>query len=72
MLDTLVTLIEEEKEGAEHARHLQDQLLRQFLIPTVDQLAAAAEENRKADFYKGCIIFLREYLILEQGLMDNS
>ncbi len=71
MLDTLVTLIEEEKQGAEHARHLQDQLLRQFLIPTAAQLAAAAEVNREADFYKGCINFLNEYLLLEQGLMDT-
>jgi len=73
MLDALVTLIEEEKQGSEQARQLQDQLLQQFLIPTAKQLAEAAAENTNADFYKSCIQFLNEYLALEQGLMaDHS
>lgn len=71
MLDTLVTLIEEEKQGSEQARQLQDQLLQQFLIPTAKQLAEAAAENKNANFYKCCTQFLNEYLALEQGLMTN-
>ena len=72
MLDTLVTLIEEEKQGSEQARQLQDQLLQQFLIPTAKQLAEAAAENKNANFYKYCTRFLNEYLALEQGLMTNG
>jgi len=71
MLDTLVTLIEEEKQGSEQARQMQDQLLQQFLIPTAKQLAEAAAENKNANFYKYCTRFLNEYLALEQGLMTN-
>ena len=72
MLDALVTLIEEEKQGGEQARQLQDQLLEQFLIPTAKRLAEAAAENRNADFYNFCIKFLNEYLLLEQGLINTK
>jgi len=72
MLDALVTLIEEEKQGGEQARQLQDQLLEQFLIPTAKQLSEAAAENRSADFYNFCIKFLNEYLLLEQGLINTK
>jgi len=72
MLDALVTLIEEEKQGATQARRLQDQLLEQFLMPTTEQLVQATTTNKTADFYAVCIQFLNEYLQLEQGLMTNE
>ncbi len=71
MLDTLVALIDEEKQGSEQSRQLQDQLLQQFLIPTADQLAKAATENKKAVFYQFCAAFLKEYLQLEKGLITS-
>ena len=72
MLDTLVTLIEEEKQGSEQARKQQDQLLQHFLFPAAKQLGAAAAANSEADFYQHCIVFLNEYLELEQGLLTST
>jgi TorA maturation chaperone TorD len=72
MLDTLVTLIEEEKsEGAEQARDFQNQLLQQFLFPTARQILKNISSNTEADFYKKCTQFLCEYLELEQGLLEK-
>lgn len=72
MLDTLVTLVEEEKQGSEQARELQDQLLQHFLFPAAKKLGAAVAANEEADFYEHCIVFLNEYLELEQGLLANT
>jgi TorA maturation chaperone TorD len=71
MLDTLVALIEEEKQGSEQARDLQNQLLRQFLLPTAQHILTNITKNTAADFYKKCTQFLCEYLELEQGLLEK-
>lgn len=72
MLDTLIALIEEEKQGAgEQTRDLQKQLLDQFLIPTTAKLFTAANNNSEADFYCSCIEFLKAYLDLEEGLVES-
>lgn len=72
MLDTLVTLVEEEKQGSEQAREVQDQLLQQFLLPTAQLIHIRIKDNPKADFYEKCIAFLCAYLDLEQGLLKNK
>lgn len=69
MLDVLVALIEEEKHGSGQTKELQSQLLRQFLLPTVEHLNAEAVKNPKADFYRQCFIFLNEYMELEKSLL---
>jgi len=72
MLDTLIALIEEEKQGAgEQTKELQKQLLEHFLIPTTAKLLTAVENNSKADFYWSCIEFLKAYLDLEKGLFGE-
>lgn len=72
MLDTLVTLVEEEKQGSEQAREAQDQLLNQFLLPTTQHINKSIKDNPKAEFYEKCIAFLNAYLELEQGLLKNK
>jgi len=72
MLDTLATLIEEEKQSPEQARELQDQLLQQFLLPTALRINDSITSNTAADFYQKCIQFLCAYLELEQGLIENE
>ncbi len=72
MLDTLIALIEEEKQGAgEQTRGLQKQLLEHFLIPTTAKLLTAVENNSIADFFCSCIAFLEAYLDLEKGLFES-
>ena len=71
MLDTLVTLIEEEKQGANQAREQQKQLLQQFLIPMTGKLLTEIQNNSEADFYRSCIKFLKAYLDLEAGLFED-
>jgi len=72
MLDTLIALIEEEKQGAgEQTKDLQKQLLEQFLIPTTAKLFTAVNNNSEADFYCSCIEFLKAYLDLEEGLFES-
>jgi len=71
MLDTLVALIEEEKQGSEQARDLQNQLLRKFLQPTAQHILTDITKNTRADFYTICMQFLCEYLELEQALLEN-
>ncbi|MCF6188768.1 MAG: molecular chaperone TorD family protein [Desulfobulbaceae bacterium] len=72
MLDTLIALIEEEKQGGgEQTRELQTQLVEHFLIPTTVKLLTAVENNSKADFYCSCIEFLKAYLDLEKGLFES-
>lgn len=72
MLDTLVTLVEEEKQGSKQAREVQDQLLQEFLLPTVQHINKSIKDNPKADFYQKCMAFLCAYLELEQGLLKNK
>jgi len=72
MLDTLVSLIEEEKEGTDSAVALQEDLIQKFLLPTVIKLEVEAKTNPGADFYQNCIVFLKEYLALEENLILNN
>ncbi len=72
MLDALAILVEEEKQGSEQARDLQDQLLHQFLIPTAQHIQKSITNNTEADFYKKCFGFLYAYLELEQGLLKSK
>lgn len=71
LLDTLICLIEEQKSG-EDTRPLQDQLVNNFLYPVANALTTAAQLNEQADFYEHCIVFLREYTVLENELIENS
>lgn len=71
MLDTLVALIEEQKQGIDEAKELQSLLLQQFLLPTARHILKNMTDNSAADFYKKCTQFLCEYLELEQGLLEN-
>jgi TorA maturation chaperone TorD len=72
MLDVLISLIYEEKKGTMETRHLQEQLLQQFLIPTTKQINERIRENPKAAFYHKCFDFLDAYLELEQGLFESE
>ncbi|MEN8198559.1 MAG: molecular chaperone TorD family protein [Thermodesulfobacteriota bacterium] len=72
MLDVLITLVSEEKQGSMETRQLQDQLLQQFLIPTTKQIRDRISRNDEAEFYQKIITFLDVYLELEQGLLDPS
>ncbi len=72
MLDALITLIHEEKKGTMETRHIQDQLLQQFLIPTTKQINERISKNAEAEFYHKCIDFLDAYLELEQGLFESE
>ncbi len=71
MLDALITLINEEKQTAMETRHLQDQLLEQFLIPTTKHINDRISKNTEAEFYQKCFAFLDAYLELEQGLQAS-
>jgi len=72
MLDALMTLIQEEKQGGSHTRHLQNKLLLEFLIPTVDSLQERIEKSITSEFYVKCVTFLKAYLELEQGLLEEE
>ena len=72
MLDTLISMIEEEKQGSESAPALQKNLLQNFLSPFVNRLEERVKTNKKADFYKNCIVFLKEYIELEHNLIVNN
>lgn len=72
MLDALITLINEEKQGSIQTRHLQDQLLQQFLIPTVKHIKERISNNTDTEFYQKCVAFLDAYLELEQGLIEEE
>lgn len=71
MLDALITLINEEKQGSMETRQLQDQLLQQFLMPTTKHISNRISKNTEAEFYQKCIGFLNAYLELEEGLLEN-
>lgn len=72
MLDTLATLVEEEKIGSEKSVSLQEQLITRFLLPAAGSICAAAEKNPEADFYQHCTRFLVAYLELETGLFEPA
>ena len=72
MLDTLVSLVEQEKEtGSPEARAFQARLLDEYLIPFVQKFRIALEANENADFYYACCQFLSGYLDLEKGLSNE-
>jgi TorA maturation chaperone TorD len=71
MLDVLIALIQEEKQGDSNSRQLQDQLLREFLIPTVTAIEKEINTSSDIAFYVKCIAFLKAYLDLEQGLFEE-
>ncbi len=71
MLDVLIALIQEEKQGETTTRHLQDQLLQEFLIPTVKAIGKEINKTSKTIFYIKCIAFLEAYLELEQELFEE-
>ena len=68
MLDILVTLIEQEKNGEDTAVK-QGELLNNFLLPCIDHLAKSAADNGTADFFEGCFDFCKGYLYLEKSLV---
>jgi TorA maturation chaperone TorD len=70
MLDVLIALIQEEKQGDKETRHLQDQLLQEFLIPSVKEISLRIGMISKIEFYVKCVAFLVAYLELEQGLLE--
>jgi TorA maturation chaperone TorD len=72
MLDALVSLINEEKQGTMETRQLQDQLLLQFLVPTTKAISDSISSNPEAEFYQKCISFLDAYLELELGLLESG
>ncbi len=72
MLDTLISLIQDEKHGTTGTRHLQDQLLRSFLVPTVKRIKDRIDNMTDVLFYQKCLAFLDAYLELEQGLLDEE
>lgn len=71
MLDVLIALIQEEKQGDVATRHLQDQLLQEFLIPTVKAISTEIGDTSDIKFYVKCITFLLAYLELEQELLEE-
>ena len=70
MLDVLIALIQEEKQGDKETRHLQDQLLQEFLIPSVKEISIRIGTISSIKFYMKCVAFLMAYLELEQGLLE--
>ena len=67
MLDIMITLIEQEKNG-EDTIDVQSELLNIFLLPFIAHLSVTAKENQAAHFYDGCIQFCSGYLNLEKSL----
>lgn len=72
MIDALIALILEEKQGDTNTRHLQDQLLLEFLIPTVSAVTKQISTIENVPFYVKCVAFLVAYLELEQGLLEEE
>jgi TorA maturation chaperone TorD len=69
MLDTFVSLIEEEKVGdCGKSRQHQERLLEEFLEPFTVKFVAVLKENEQADFYYLCSKVLGGYLDLEKSL----
>ena len=72
MLDVLIALIQEEKQEEASTRHLQDQLLTDFLIPTVKGINDTITKSSDIAFYVKCVAFLEAYLELEQLLLEEE
>jgi len=72
MLDTLATLIDDEKKDPEMARNYQGTLLTDYLGPFASRFNEALQDNKKADFYAACGSFLNGYLDLEKELTDKA
>lgn len=72
MIDVLITLIQEEKQDGCVTRPLQDQLLLEFLIPTVEAISQRIRTTESILFYVKCVAFLAAYLELEQGLLEEE
>ena len=69
MLDSFSSLVEEEKTNSgEVVKQLQSRLFTEFLYPFSIKFCDALCENKEADFFALCGIFLNEYLALERGL----
>lgn len=70
MLDTFVSLVEEEKvSGGEIIRRLQGRMLEEFLEPFTEKFTAVLKESEHADFYYLCCRILGGYLDLEKSLV---
>jgi len=67
MLDILVTLIEQQKQGEDTSIE-QGNLVNVFLLPCIDHLSRSAADNQSAHFFDGCIRFCKGYLNLEKSL----
>ena len=71
MLDVMVTLIDEQQKQGEENQELQEQLLREFLLPATALFAERLHEKNISPFYTGCADFLAAYLELERGLLTG-
>ncbi len=72
MLDTLIALIGQEAAGECDTGHLQNQLLQQFLIPSVSKIGERIADISEAVFYQQCMRFLESYLDLELSLLKEE
>ena len=69
LLDTLITLINDEEQEHENARKKQAELLTLFLEPFSVHFNSALQQNEKAKFFEACAAFLIGYVDLEKGLL---
>lgn len=67
MLDILITLVEQEKNG-DNTSLMQSELVNNFLLPCIDHLSKSSAENQSAHFFDGCMRFCKGYLNLEKSL----
>ena len=67
MLDILITLVEQEKNGDDTSL-MQSELVNNFLLPCIDRLSKSSAENQSAHFFDGCMRFCKGYLNLEKSL----
>ncbi len=68
LLDTMVTLIEEERDPAV-GYEAQQRLLASYLHPACSRFAETLAGSPRADFYGACAGFLAGYLEIELGLL---
>lgn len=72
LLDSLASLIEEEKDGEVTGIQLfQQRLLEEFLLPLAEKLQHIFQQNSKAQFYTLCSTILCSYLDLEKDLISG-
>lgn len=73
MLDTFVSLVEEEKAGdGDRARQLQARMLEEFLEPFTKAFTLTLKESKNSDFYYLCCRILSAYLDLEKSLVVTA